>query len=222
MSFTRSQSLTSLKAYETSFPRVYSFYILEGETLVTMQLIALKNLDDKRPITTLLRKDSPISSLRGLCVLVLLKGSDIVQVEIKPAVPQERSQLWEDHVYNCGQVQDLIAMKTPIDKWVSEVTEPDEQMDAFRRESVVDWHQSTDVRIIYKEPLSPTKKPSTKRVRTARGIPDALNNAVGEPQNGYDDKEAIKKAANSPADGVSTGKASQSYYKAYIYTFISR
>lgn len=197
-----------------SFPRIHSFYILEGETSVSLQLVTLKDLDDKRLVTTLLHKDSFIKSLQRLCVLVLVKGSNIVQVELKPAASNPSSQLWDDHVYNYSQVQGLIAAKTPkerenrIDKWVAEVPEPDLQMNAFGPESGVEMQQSIDVGMVYKEPSSPTKK-STKRARIARGNPNAFNKAVVQSQRGEDViKATIQENLTSPNGRQSTGNVS--------------
>ena len=175
----------------------------------------MKDLDDKRSITTLLQKDSPIKSLRGLCVLALVKGSDIVQIKLKPIATNQGSQLWNDHVYNCAQ--DLIPAKTPIDKWVSEITDPNEQMNAFRPEPAVELQQSTDVGIVYKEPLSSTKKSITKRTRTARGNPDASNKAFIAFQSGHDGKEAATQekmasfSDHQSIEDVSKGKESHSH-----------
>lgn len=206
-----------------SFPRIHSFFILEGEVSVDLQLVPLKDLNDNRPVTTLLQKDSPIKSIRDLCVLVLIKGLDIVQVKSKPAVSNQGSRLWNEHLYNCGQAQDLVAARIPtepettIGKWVSEVTEPHKQMDAFRPESTVESRQSVDVGTVNQHPLSPTKKPNTKRSRTARGNPAAFNKAFIESQNECDDKKATAQdkatsfSNHQPADDLSTGKESQSH-----------
>ena len=170
-----------------------------------MQLVALKDLNDKRLVTTLLRKDSLIKSLRDLCVLVLIKGSDIFSVNMKPAASSREYRLWNDHVYNCNQAQGLNAVKTPkeprfqIDRWVSEVTDTDVQVDAFLPESTMEVRQSPGVGMVYKEPFSPTKKPITKRARTARGNPDAFNGAFTESHRRHGDKEAVtqEKVASS-------------------------
>ena len=156
--------------------------------------MALKDLDDKRPVTTLLPKDSPIKSLRGLCVLVLVKGSNVVQVKMKPAASSQGNHLWNDHVSDCGQAQDLIPAKTPkepvtpIGKWVSEIT--DVQMDVFRPASAGEVRPSAAVGIVSQEPSLPTKNPTTKRARTARGNPDAFNGTLVRSQDGDDGKEA--------------------------------
>ena len=163
---------------------------------ISLRLIALKDLDDKRLVTTLLQKDSPIKSLRGLRILVLVRGSNIVRVRLKPAAPSQGSHLWNDYVSSCGQIPDLIAARTPkepvtpISKWISEVLDPDVQMDVFRPQSAVEVQQSVDVGTVYKEPSLPTKKSTTKRARTTRGNPDAFNKAFVEPQDGFDGKEA--------------------------------
>ena len=170
-----------------------------------MQLVALKDLNDKRLATTLLRKDSLVKSLRDLCVLVLIKGSDIFPVNMKPAAFSQEYRLWNDHVYNCNQAQGLSAAKTPnepkfqIDRWVSEVTDTDVQVDAFRPEFTMEVRQSPGIGMVYKKPFSPTKKPITKRARTARGNPDALNGAFTESHRRHDDKEAVtqEKVASS-------------------------
>ena len=102
-------------------------------------------------------------------------------------------------MYNSNQARGLIAAKTPkepktpIDKWVSEVTDTDVQVDAFHPESAAEVQKpaSMGMGMAYKESLSPTKKPITKRARTARGNPDALSKAFTESQNGHDSKEAI-------------------------------
>ena len=199
-----------------SFPRIYSFYILEGETSISFQLVALKDLDDKRLVTTLLQKDSLIKSLQGLCVLVLVKGSNVVHVKLKEATSNPSSQLWNDDVYKCSQVQELIAAKTPkepenrINKWVDEVSVPDVQMNAFSPESGVEMQQSIDAGMVYKEPSSPTKK-STKRARIARGNPNAFNKAVVESQDGYDVKKATDPSGRQSTGTVSAGKESESH-----------
>lgn len=205
-----------------SFPRIHSFYILEGEMSVSLQLVALKDLLDKRSVTTLLRKDSLNKSLRDLCVLVFVKGSNIVQVELNPAATNQGSQLWNSHVYNCGQAQDRITCKTskepktPVSKWVSEVADPDVQMDVFRPESAVEVQQSGDVGVVYKVPLSPTKKPSTKRARTTRKNPDAINETFLGSQNEYNGKGAKAREivasfeGHQPTENKSTGKESES------------
>ena len=199
-----------------SFPRIHSFYILEGETSVSLQLVALKDLDDKRLVTTLLQKDSLVKSLQGLCVLVLVKGSNIVHVKLKRAASNPSSKLWNDDVYNCSQFQELIAAKTPkesenrIDKWVDEVSVPKLQMNAFSPESGVEMQQSIDVGVVYKEPSSPPKK-STKRARTARGNPNAFNKAVVESQDGYDVKKATDLSGRQSTGTLSAGKESESH-----------
>lgn len=188
-----------------------------------MQLIELQDLNDNRPVTTLLQNDSPVKSLRGLCVLVLVKGSNSVQVKLEPqakldsAASNQGSQLWNDHVYKCRQTQDLTA--TRIDKWVSEVADPDAQMDVFRSEPAVEVQQSVEGRTVDKEPLSPTKKPSTKRARTARGNPDPFNKASVEIQNGYDGKDAITQenitsfSDHQSTINVSTGQKSEFHHQ---------
>ena len=212
-----------------SFPRIHSFYVLEGEISVDLQLIALKDLNDKRLITTLLRNDSLIKSLRGLCVLILVKRSNIVQVKVSPTASNHGSQLWNDHVYNNSQAQDSIATKTPkeplepetrIDKWVSETTNPDVQMDVFRPGSAVVVQQSVDIEVLPKESLSPTppmKKSSTKRARTARGNPDAFNIAFDKSQDEHDGKEAtsqenlVRFSGDQPTGNQSTIRESESH-----------
>ena len=162
-----------------------------------MQIVALKDLNDKRLVTTLVRKDPLVKSLRDLCVLVLVKGSNIFPVHLKPAASSRESRLWNDHVYNCNQVRGLVAAKTPkepkvqIDKWVSEVTDTDIRVDAFRPEFTMEVRQSPGVGTVKKGPFSPTKKPITKRARTARGNPDAFNGAFTEFQRRHDGKEAV-------------------------------
>lgn len=208
-----------------SFPQIHSFHVLEDETSVGLQLTALSDLDDKRSVTTLLQKDLPIKSFRSLCVLVLVKGSKIVQVKLKPATSDQGSHLWNDLVSNCVQAQELIATKTPkesknsIDKWVSEINVSDMQVDAFRPESVVKVQQSIDVGIVYKEPLSPTKKTTTKRARTARRNFEAFKESFVGSQNGHDGKEAAtQESVTSFRDyqstrNVSTDKASDSHHQ---------
>ena len=156
-------------------------------------------MDDKRLVTTLIRNDSLIKSLRGLCVLVLVKGSNIVHVKIRPTTPNHGSHLWNDYVHSCSQAPGSIATETPkgakgplepetrIDKWVSETTNPDVQMDAFRPGSAVGLQQSIDIEVLHKEPLS--LKPPTKRARTARGTPDAINAAFDKSQDECNGKE---------------------------------
>ena len=118
------------------------------------------------------------------------------QIKKNPAALGQEYRLWNDHVYNCNQAQSLIAAntlkepKTQIDKWVSEVTDTDVQVDAFRPESSAEVQQLAGMGMVYKQPLSPTKKPIMKRARTARGHPDAFSKAFTEPQYGHDNKEA--------------------------------
>ncbi len=205
-----------------SFPRIHSFYILEGETSVALQLIELQNLSDKRPVTTLLQKNFPVKSLRGLCVLVLVKGSNIVQVKLEPqaklepAASNQGSQLWNDHMYKCVQAQDLTATKTlkepetRIGKWVSDVTDSDVQMDVFRPEPAVEVQQSGDGQIVYHEPLSPTKKPTTKRTRIGRANPESLSKASVESKNVYDGRDATSQENMKLNDHQSTRNVSTS------------
>ena len=179
-----------------SFPRIHSFCILEGETSVNLQLTALSDLNDKRSVTTILQKHSATNSFRDLCVLVLVKGSSIVEVRLKPTTSGQLCHLWNNHVSNCCQAQGLVGTETPIesknavDKWVSEITVSRMQMDVFRPESDVTLEQSIDVGIVCKESLSPTKKQNTKRARVARGKAEASNDARIEVQDKYDSKEA--------------------------------
>ena len=206
-----------------SFPRIKCFYVSEGEMSISLRLIALKDLVDKRSVTTLLRKDPLNKSLRELCVLVLVKGSNIIQVKLKPAATDRGSQLWNDHVYNCSQAQDRITVKTakepetPIRKWVSEVADPDVQMDVFRPESTVEVQQSDDVEMKYKEPLSPIKIQTTKRTRTTRGNPNAIDKTSLESQNEYGNKEgkAQENMKNfkdyQPTRNISSSKESGSH-----------
>lgn len=156
--------------------------------------------------------------------MVLVKGSNIVQVKLepqaklKPAASNQGSQLWNDHVYKCSQAQDLMATKTlkepgtRIGKWVSDVTDSDVQMDVFRPEPAVEVQQSGDGQIVYNEPLSPTKKPTTKRTRIGRGNPESLGKASVESKNAYDGRDATTqenmKSINDhqSTNNVSTGK----------------
>ena len=121
----------------------------------------------------------------------------MVQVNLKPAASSQECRLWNDHVNDCNQAQGLIAVrtpkepKTPIDKWVSEMTDTDVQVDAFSPESAVEIQRPVGGGMVYNEPLSPTKKSMTKRARTAHGNPNALNKAFTESQNGHDGKGAI-------------------------------
>ena len=187
-----------------------------------MQVVALKDLHDKRRVSTLLRRDSPVKLLQDLCVLVLVKGSNILQVNLKPSASCQECRLWNDHVYDCNHVQGLIAAKTPkepktpIDKWVSEVTNTDLQVDAFRPESAAEVQESADIGMVYKELSSPTKKPITKRARTARGNPNASNKAFIDFKNGHNDEEAMilenvtSLSDNQTTKSPSTGKGSES------------
>lgn len=196
-----------------SFPRIHSFYILEGETSISLQLVALKDLDDKRLVTTLLQKDSLIKSLHGLCVLVLVKGSNIVQVRLREAASNPRGQLWNGYVYDCSQD----AAKTPkepenrIDKWVAEVPIPDLQMNAFSPETGVEMQQSIPVDMVCKEPSSPTKKSTKRARRAARGIANAFNTAVVESQNGHGMEKETALIGRQPTGNVSADKESESH-----------
>ena len=187
-----------------------------------MRVVALKDLHDKRRVSTLLRRDSPVKLLRDLCVLVLVKGSNILQVNLKPSTSCKESQLWNDHAHDCNHVQGLFAAKTskepntPIDQWVSEVTNTDVQVDAFHPESAAEVQELADIGMVYKELSSPTKKPITKRARTARGNLNASNKAFIDFKSGHDDKEAMiqKNVAsfrdNQTTRSPSTGKGSES------------
>ena len=187
-----------------------------------MQLTALKDLSDQRPFTTLLPKGSLIKSLRQLCVLVLVKSSDILPLNLEPATSSHGCRLWNDHAYNYNQASGLMPTKTPkepkppIDQWVSEVPDTDVQVDAFRPEPTVEVQQSVDAGIVYKGPFSPTKKPNTKRDRTARGNLDAFNIASTEFRHGDRGKEAkiqgnVARSGDHPmTEIVSTGKESES------------
>ena len=187
-----------------------------------MQIVALKDLHDKRLVSTLLRRDSPVKLLRDLCVLVLVKGSNIHQVNLKPSASCPEYRLWNDHIYDCNHVQGLIAAKTPkepktpIDKWMSEVTNTDVQVDAFRPESAAEVQESADTDMANKELSSVTKKPITKRARTARGNPNASNKAFIDFKKGHDDKEGMflqnvtSFGDNQTIKSPSTGKGSES------------
>ena len=205
-----------------SFPRIHSFCILEGETSVNLQLVALSDLSDKRLVTTLLQKHSVMKPLRDLCVLVLVKGSNIVEVRLQPATPGQLFHLWNDHVSNCCQAQGLVGTKTQmesknaVDKWVSEIAVSRMQMDVFRPESGVTLQQSIDVGTVCKDSLSPTKKQNTKRARVARGKAEASNDARIETQDKYDSKEAETQKSMTSFKGlqllrnVSAGKVGES------------
>ena len=202
-----------------SFPQIHSFYVLEGETSVDLQLTALKDLKDKRPFTTLLPKGSPVKSLRHLCVLDLVKSPGIVHVNMEPATSCQGFRLWNDHVTNYNKASGLIATKTPeepntpIDQWVSEVPDTDVQVDAFRPESTVEVQRSVDVSKVYKGLLSPTKKSNTKRDRTARGNPDTFHEASTEFRRGDKGKEAGNVASSGDIpqpEIVSTGEEGES------------
>ena len=187
-----------------------------------MQIVALKDLHDKRRVSTLLRRDSPVKLLRDLCVLVLVKGSNIHQVNLKPSASCPGYRLWNDHIYDCSHVQGLIAAKTPkepktpIDKWMSEVTNTDVQVDAFRPESAAEVQESADTDMANKELSSLTKKPITKRARTARGNPNASDKAFIDFKKGHDDKEGMilenvtSFGDNQTIKSPSTGKGSES------------
>lgn len=206
-----------------SFPLIHSFCILEGQTSVSLQLIALKDVNDKRLATTLIRKGLVVNPLRDLCVLVLVKGSNVIQVNLKPATSTQGCRLWNDHVHSYNQAQDPSAAKTMkepktlVYKWVSEATDTDVQMDAFRPESAVEVQQPVNVGTVSKEPLSPTKKPIIKRARAARGCPDAHNKAFTESSHGHDSKEATSQENHANFDShqttetLSTGNESESH-----------
>ena len=153
--------------------------------------------------------------------MVLVKGSNILQVNIKPSASCQESRLWNDHIYNCNHFQGLIAAttprepKSPIDKWMSEVTNTDVQADAFRPESAREVQELADIGIVYRELSSPTKRTITKRARAARGHPNASNKASIDFENGHDDKAMILKPMTSFGDNQtikspSTGKESES------------
>ena len=158
--------------------------------------------------------------LRDLCVLVLVKGSDILQVNLKPSASCQEFRLWNDRVYDCSHVQGLIATKapkepkTPIDKWVSEVTNV--QVDAFYPESAAETQELADIGMVYKELSSPTKKPITKRARAARGNTKPSHKAFIDFKTEYEDTEAmVSKNVTSFGDdqtikSPSTGKGSES------------
>ena len=126
-------------------------------------------------------------------------------------------------MYKGSQTQDLSAAKTPkepetrIDKWVSEVADPDVQMDVFRSEPALEVQLSVEGQTVDKDPLSPTKKPSTstKRARTARGNPDPFNKASVKIQNEYDGKDAMAQedmtrlSDHQSTTNVSTGQRSE-------------
>ena len=185
---------------------------------VTLQVVALKDLHDIRRISTLLRRDSPVRLLQDLCVLVLVKGPNILQVNPKPSASWQESQLWNDHVYDYKHIQGLTAAKTPkepktpIDEWVSEVTNTYVHVDAFRPESAAEVREIVDVGTVYKEPSSPTKRPITKRARAARGNHNASNKAFIDFDKGHDDKEAkmTSFSDNQTMKSPSMGKGSES------------
>ena len=152
-----------------------------------------------------------------------MRGSSIVQVNLKPSASSQECWLWNDHVYDCKQAQGLIAAKTPkepktpIDKWVSEVTNIDVQVDAFRPESTAERQESAGIGMVYNESLSSMKKPNTKRSRTARGNPNAFNKASTELEYPHDYKEAMMQE-NMTSSGnnqrtkiLSTVKGSESF-----------
>ncbi len=201
-----------------SFPRIYSYCILEGEIAVSLQLIALKDLNDKRLVTTLVPKGSVSKSLRDLCVLVLVKVSGIFPVNLKPATSSQEFRLWNNYVHNFDQARDRVAAETPIDKWVSEVN-TDVQVDAFGPGSAMETQHPVDVSIAYKGSLSPVKKPVTKRVRAARGNPDASAKAFPESHHGHDGKEGTHQenvagsSGHSMTDIRSTSKESDSHHQ---------
>ena len=198
-----------------SFPRIHSFYVPEGEMSATLRLVALKDLQDKRSVTTLLRKGSALKAHRDLCVLVLVKGSEIVQVDSNPVASSQGSRLWNEHAQGCDQAHESIAAKTPkapetpIDRWVSEVTDADVQVDAFRPESVKGMQHSVSVGVASTEPALQTKKPTTKRARTGRGNLDALHKSFSESRHGQGGKEArIQESVASFGDLQTTGDRS--------------
>ena len=205
-----------------SFPRIHSFCILEGETSVSLQLIALSDLNDKRSVTTLLQKHSVSKPFRDLCVLVLVKGSNIVEVRLQAATSGQLSHLWNDHVSNCCQAQGLVGTQAPtesknaVDKWVSETAVSSMQMDVFRPESGVTSQQPIDVGTVCKDSLSPTKKQITKRARIARGKAEASNDARIDNQDKHDRKEVETQESVTSSKGfqqlrnVSAGKAGES------------
>ena len=120
-------------------------------------------------------------------------------------------------MYDCNHVQGLIVAKTPkepktpIGKWVLEVNNTDVQVDAFRPESAAEVQELADIGKMYKVLSSPTKKPVTKRARTARGNPNASNKAFIDFRNGHDEKQAmILENAMSFSDNQTTKSPSTS------------
>ena len=191
---------------------------------VALQVVALKDLHDIRRVSTLLRRDSPAKPLRDLCVLVLVKGSKILQVNLKPSASIQESRLWNDHADDCNHVQGIAPKaskepKTPIDKWVSEVTNTDVQVDAFCPESATEVRESTDIGVLDKECSPPTKRPITKRARAARGNVNASNKAFSDFENRHDDKEAMFSKGmtglgdNQTIESRSTGNGSGSVHE---------
>ena len=160
--------------------------------------------------------------LRDLCVLVLVKGSNIVEVRLQPATSGQLSHLWNDHVSDCCQAQGLVGTKAPIesknavDKWVSEIAVSRMQMDVFPPESGLTSQQSMDVETVCKDSLSPRKKQNTRRARVARGKAEASNHARIETQGKYDSKEGeTQESVTSfkgfqPLRNVSARKAGES------------
>ena len=162
----------------------------------SLRLVAFKDLHDNRPATILLDNDCPVESLRDLYFRVITKGADILQINFEPSTSIQECRLWNEYVQSCDHARGLIATKgprwpeTPIDRWVSEVTDADVQVDVFRPDCTVEMQQSLGVEAREKEPSSPTRKTITRRARTARGNPDAISKTFSEAQHRHDDKEA--------------------------------
>ena len=171
---------------EISYPHIYSFHMLEGEMSVMLQMVALKDLGDRRLGTTLLHPSSPLfKCLRSALVIALVKNGDFVPIEQEPRVDGQRLSLWENCPYKsigCDKLSQPKEIRlhddtndspskenaTPISQWLNQATAVENPFLPCSKE-----HNSTDIKpgINHKpqiEPISQPKKPMTKRARTAK------------------------------------------------------
>lgn len=164
---------------------------------MSLQIVALKDLDDRRLITTLLPNSSPISKSLKNALVVMAVGRKGV-LEVKPNSRTSHSvyagALWKEYrhrplgVEKTRQSPELVPIPdVPLSKkwsnkvniWIEKQVDPTSFVDPHLPDSdVADQIQTTTLRD-YKESLAPATKPITKRARTAKGNPEVSRRPPG-------------------------------------------
>ncbi|KAL2058554.1 hypothetical protein ABVK25_001282 [Lepraria finkii] len=190
---------------QMSFPRVFSFPIVEGEPSFQLEMRALKDIGDRRCPTTLLPLNSPIfKSIQNALVVSMIRNGCRIPIQQKRIKGASNGAIspWKDHLFNSFRVDqgqeltpatapnaalgDALATSTTTE-WVAKTATAAEFVNPFQPDSVAEGQSDLSrepkatTTVAYEEPPEPIliQKPNTKRTRVAKGRGKAVLTKAG-------------------------------------------